>query len=150
GRSGGLGKLPTIVRQGEIELGTERDDPAWVKIAHAAVIAELDRGYVDGLGDTGHLIDLAQIVRQVVIVVDAPQIAFKVGIINRAEPHQGRKQTQIGLRKAATDQIALMAEPLLDFVECPEQPAEARFVSSLALGKAAAVNPIVYRFINES
>src|SRR6516225_874719 len=149
GHSGGFGKLSTIVGRGEIELGAERDDAARVEIAHPAVIAELDPRYVDRFGDAGHLVDFAQIVRQVVIVGDAPQIALKVAVIDRVEPHQGWKQTQIGLGEAVTDQIALMAEALLDLVEGAKQLAETRLVSPLATGKAAAINPIVYCLIDE-
>src|SRR5215813_13692520 len=135
GGSGGLGQLPTIMRGAEIEFGTERYDPARIEIGHAAVITELNRRYVDGLGDTCHLIDVAQIIRKIAIIGDTPQIALEVAVIDRIEAGQGRKQAQIGLGEAVVNKVALMAELLLDLVQSPKQPAEARFVSLLALGK---------------
>src|SRR6516165_4957507 len=150
-RSGRRGvPIAPVVRRGEIELGAERDDPAGIDIAHAAVISELDSRQVDRFGDPRHLVDLVQVVRQIVIVGEPAQIAFEVAVIDRVKPHQGRKQPQIGLGEAVADQIALPAEPLLESVERREQLAETFFVSLLGSGEAAAIDPIVDRVVDKS
>src|SRR5438270_5660292 len=75
-----------IVRCCKIELGAEGNDPARIDIGHAAVIAELDPGQVDGLGDARHLVEVARVIRQIVVVGNPPQIAFEVRVIDRVEP----------------------------------------------------------------
>jgi hypothetical protein len=56
----------------------------------------LDVIHVDGVGNAGRLIKLAQIIRQVRVVDDAAQIAFEVAVIDRVKTDQRREQPPIG------------------------------------------------------
>ena len=106
-----------VVRRGEIELGAERHDAGRVHLALAAVIVPLDVIDVHGLGDARHLIEIAQIVRQVRIVDDAPQVALEVAVIDRVEADQRREQPPVGLGQARAGEIALPRQPPLQLVE---------------------------------
>ena len=85
-------KPRAVVRRRQIELGAERQDAVRVDVVHAAVVTELDQVEIDGLGDPRHLIDLAQVVRQIVVVGEPPQIALEQHVIDRVEPQQGRER----------------------------------------------------------
>ena len=77
------------------------------------------------------------------VVGNPPQIAFEVRVIDRVEPHQCRKQSQIRFGEIVAGQIALAAKPFFDLIQGREQPAKARFVGRLAAREAAAVDPVV-------
>ena len=66
-------------------------------VRHAHVIVPLDVIHVHGLGDARHLIEVAQIVRQVRIVGDAAQVAFEVAVIDRVEADERGEQPPVGL-----------------------------------------------------
>src|ERR1051326_6985849 len=111
------GEAGAVVRQGEVQFGAERQDAIRVDVLHAAVIAELYEIEINGLGDTGHLIDLAQVVRQIAIVGEPPQIALEQHVIDRVEANEGWKEPQIGLGKAVAHQPALTSQPVLQLVK---------------------------------
>jgi hypothetical protein len=56
-------------------------------VALAAVIVPLDVVHVHGRGDAGLLVEIAQIVPEVRVVDDAPQIAFEVAVIDGVEAY---------------------------------------------------------------
>src|SRR5262249_37306547 len=148
--SRGFDILSAVVWREEIQFGPKWNDATRVEVAHPAVITELDRGYVDGVGDPRHLKNLARIIRQVVIVCEPAPVALEVAVIDSAEPHEGRKQPEIRLGETVADEIALAAEPLFEAVERREELAERLLVGALGPGKAAAVNPIVNRVVNKT
>src|SRR5215471_15264811 len=52
--SRGFDILSAVVWREEIQFGPKWNDATRVEVAHPAVITELDRGYVDGVGDPRH------------------------------------------------------------------------------------------------
>jgi hypothetical protein len=54
-----------------------------------------------------HLVEFAQIVRQVVIVLEPPQIALVGDVIDDIEAHQAGEQPPVGLGLHLAAQIAL-------------------------------------------
>src|SRR5690349_18241441 len=103
----GSPKPPPIVRRLEIERGPEWYDAARIDVAHADVIVALDVIHVHRVGDARHLIEFAQVVRQVRIVDDAAQIALEVAVIDRVKSKYRGEQPPVrfGQRRAA--EIAL-------------------------------------------
>jgi len=65
------------VRRREVQFRAERQNAVRIDVLHTAVVSQFDQLEIDGLGDPRHLIDLAQIVREVVIVGEPPQIALE-------------------------------------------------------------------------
>src|SRR5690606_25032372 len=63
-RRSGRAEARAIVRRIVVELRPERDDARRVDGAVAAVIMRLDMQHVDRAGDAGHLVEVAQVVRQ--------------------------------------------------------------------------------------
>ncbi len=114
---GGLLSLPaasmrgaesgTVVRRHEVELRAERDDAGRIHVALAAVIMPLDVIHVDGRGDAGLLIKIAQIVREVRIVDDTPQVALEMAVVDGIEAYERREQPQVGLGDRAARKVAL-------------------------------------------
>ncbi len=98
---------PAVVRQREVEQRTDRHDAGRVDVAVAAVIVPLDVIETDGVGDARHLIKIAQIIPQIWIVDDAPQIAFEVAVIDGVEANERREQPPIRFRDLPPDQITL-------------------------------------------
>jgi hypothetical protein len=44
--------------------------------------------HVDGRGDAGLLIEIAQVIREIGIVDDAAQVAFEVAVVDRVEANE--------------------------------------------------------------
>src|SRR6185503_14896204 len=86
-----------VVRRGEVELRTERHDAGRVHLALAPVIVMLDLIEAHHLGDAGHLVEIAQVVRQVRILVDVPPVAFEVRIVDGVEADQRHEEAPVGL-----------------------------------------------------
>ena len=68
-----ISKAAAVVRQGEVDRGPIGTMPVGFTLAVAAVIVPLDVIDVHGLGDARHLIEIAQIIREIRIVDDAAQ-----------------------------------------------------------------------------
>lgn len=64
----------------------------------AAVIVVTDMRKTHRLGDTRHLVDVAQETVQIEVITDAPFIAFKMGHIYRVEAYQRCPQANVGFR----------------------------------------------------
>src|SRR5271166_5470724 len=98
-----LSEAAAIVRCLEIEGRTERHDAGRIDLPVAGIIMPLDVGHVHGLGDAGHLIELAQVVRQIWIVDDPPQVALEVADIDGIETDQRGEQAPVPLGQAIAD-----------------------------------------------
>jgi hypothetical protein len=80
------------MRRVEVEFGPNRDDTGGVQLLVAAVVVALDVVHVDGLGDAGDLIEVAEIAPEIGAVDDAPPVALEVPDIDRVEAHQRGEQ----------------------------------------------------------
>jgi hypothetical protein len=58
-------------------------------------------------GDAGHLIELAQIVREIWVIDDAAEVAFEVAVIDRVEANKRREQPPVRLGDDRARDIAL-------------------------------------------
>src|SRR5260370_35493519 len=105
------------MRCAEIDRRPLRYDPGRIDRWVTRVIVPLDLREVDGLRDARDLIQLAQIVPQIRIVDDAPQIAFEMTVIDRVEAHQRGEQAPVSLGDTSAGDVARMRETLLSFVE---------------------------------
>ena len=74
-----------VVRRREIDDRSDRHDARRINLTLAAVIMPLDLIDANGLGYSGHLIKVAQIIPEIGIVGDAPQIAFEMAVIDAVE-----------------------------------------------------------------
>src|SRR5690606_3342473 len=115
----------------QVELRPERHDAGGIDRAVALVVVALDVLEVDGVGDAGNLVELAQVARQVREVGDAPAIALEVAVVDRIEAHQRREQAPVRLGDAIADQVALSGEPSIELVERCEQLLEGLRVGGL-------------------
>src|SRR5258707_10234759 len=106
-----------VVVGGEIDRGTLRDDPCRIDRRVTGVVVPLDLIEVDGIGDARDLVQLAQIVPQIWIVDDAPQIALEVTVVNRVEADEGGEQAPISFGHARSSQVASMRKALFEIVE---------------------------------
>ncbi len=76
------------MRLREIERRANRDDAGGINFRVRHIIVTLDMIEVDGLGDTGLLIQVHQVTLEVRVVDDAADVAFEMTVINRVEPHE--------------------------------------------------------------
>ena len=97
-----------VVRRGEVELRSDRNDTGRVHLTLAAVVMPLDLLDADRLGDARNLIEIAHIVRQIREFVDVPPVAFEVRVIDGIEAYQSTKQPPVGLRNRIANQIAVL------------------------------------------
>jgi len=58
----------------DTEFGPDRDDTGGVQLLVAAIVVALDVVHVDGLGDAGDLIEVAE---EIGVVDDAPPVALE-------------------------------------------------------------------------
>ena len=132
------------MRRQEIELRAERHDAGRVHLALAAVIVPLDVVHVHGRGDAGLLVEIAQIVRQIGIVDDPPQVALEVAVIDGIETDERAEQPPVGLgdRRAPRDSAAATSRAF-ELVERGEQRAKRLLVGVLRDRKAGAVDAVV-------
>src|SRR5262249_3912689 len=106
---------------GEVEHGTERNDPGWIDRAVALVIVPPDMLEIHRLGDAGPLIDVARKGGQIRIVAQPPDVALEVPDIDRVEADQCREQADIGFGQAVSEQEAPIGKAMLEPVQCVEQ-----------------------------
>ena len=79
----------------------------------AAEIVGANMVEVDRVGNTRHLVDVAQKTMQVQVVADAVLVALKVGDIDRIEANQRGPQANVRFRQAIARQVAMLAQDLL-------------------------------------
>src|SRR5436190_953154 len=82
------GEPGAIVRRGEIEDRSERNDPRGIYLLMRHVIMPLDVIEVNRVRDSRLLIEIAEIPVQIRIIENAAEIAFEMPEINRVETHQ--------------------------------------------------------------
>ena len=125
----------------------ERHDTGRIDVSDR-VVAALDAGNVGDLGYARPLVELAQVVRQVVILVYVIAIAFEIAVIGRVEPHQRHVEAPIGFRDPFATQIALLSKQLLQIIQRVEELPERFFVGLLRLREAAAINAVIDRRVD--
>ena len=84
--------MPAIVRPGQVQITwPERHNAGRIDVADR-VVAALDACNVGDLGDARPLVELAQVVRQVVILVYVIAIAFEIAVVGRAGGTNGKSE----------------------------------------------------------
>src|SRR5580704_14284915 len=133
-------KAVAIVRPPIVDRRAGRDDAVRADRAGLAEYAALHAVDVAHIRDPRRLIKVAQVVRQVWILVEATDVAFVADIVAGIEPHQARKQAPVRLGLGVAAEIALPPEPLFQAAQCLEQKLDGAVVSSLRNRVAATVN----------
>jgi hypothetical protein len=77
------------MRCAEVLLRPERHDTGRVDGRHAPVIMTLDMIHTYGFGNTVHLVKIAKVIRQIVIVSDPAQVALEMAVVDRIESYEG-------------------------------------------------------------
>ena len=137
------------MRRGEVELRTERHDAGRVHLALTPVIVVFDLIEAHRLGNAGHLVEVAQVVRQVRILVYVPPVAFEVRIVDGVEADQRHEEAPVGLGNLRSGEIAALSEELLHVVERVEQVAEGLLVGGLRGGEAGPIDAVVHVRIDQ-
>ena len=73
----------------------------------AGVIVILDVYKIDGVTDSGLLIEITDIARQIRVVNNALEVALEVPNIHRIKPNQCGEQPPIGLGNRAACEVSL-------------------------------------------
>ena len=90
----------------------------------AAVVVVLDVHHVHGVRNPRHLVELAEVAREVRVVGDSAQVALEVADVHRIEAYERGEEPPVGLRDAVPDEVALPGEPLFDCIESRKELAE--------------------------
>src|SRR5262249_58280107 len=106
------------------------------------------RGAVDvldirGLGHARHLIEIADVVRQIWELGDSPPVALEVRVIDSIETYQSAEQPPVGLRDRVTNQVAVLRQDLLNFLKRVENIAKGLLVRRLTRRKTGTINTII-------
>ena len=91
-------------------------------------------------GDAWLLVEIEQIALQVGIIDNAAHGAFEMAVIDRIETNQRAKEPPVGLHDAVAEEVALLGEARLEFVQRGEEFASGRFITFLRGGKAGFVD----------
>src|SRR5688572_11210225 len=76
----------------------------------AAVIVVLDVVETAGLGNTGNLIEFAQIAAEIGVIGYAADVAFEVADIDRIKPQKRGEQPPVGLGDTVAGEIAVFRQ----------------------------------------
>src|SRR5260221_1138626 len=114
------------------------------------VVMPLDVVKIDGGGDTGLLVEVAEVTVQVWIIDDAAQVTLEVPKIHGIEANQGAKQAPIRLDDPPSEQKPLICQSCVELIQRGEKCAHRPFISKLRRGEAGVIKPIVDPLINES
>ena len=87
------------MRKCEVDHGSYGNDAGGIDGAMTLVVVPLDVPQVDRVRDPGHLIELAQVTRQVRIVGDAAPVALEVAHLVGVKTQQRREQPPVRLRQ---------------------------------------------------
>lgn len=101
-----LGDFLASVRFREIERRADWDDAGGINFGVRHVIVTLDMIEVDGLCDTGLLIQVHQVTLKVRVIDDAADVAFEVTVIDDIEPDERTEKTPVSLDDAFVEQVA--------------------------------------------
>src|SRR4051812_16793608 len=86
-----------MMRPRKVQRWANGYDARRVDIGVRDVVVPLDVIEIDRPGDVRLLVKIAQIVVEIGVIDDAPQIAFEMSVINRIEPHQRAEEPPVGL-----------------------------------------------------
>ena len=78
----------------------------------------LDVIEVDGLGYAWVLIQVHQIILQIWIIDDAPQIALEMSVIDHVEPDERAEKSPIGFHDPVVEKKTTLRQTLLQLIEC--------------------------------
>ena len=94
------------MRLREIKRRADRDDAGGINFGVRHVIVTLDMIEVDGVGDTGLLIQVHQVTLEVWVIDDAAEVAFEVTVINDIKPDERTEKAPVGFDDAFVEQVA--------------------------------------------
>ena len=108
-----LGDFLASVRLAKIERRADRDDAGGINFRVRHVVMTLDVIEVDGLGDTGLLIQVHQVTLQVRVIDDAADVAFEVTVIDDVKPDERAEKSPVGFYDAIIEQVAACGQARL-------------------------------------
>ena len=93
----------------EIQQRTRWHDTRRINHLMTVIIVALYMVHIDRFRHAWPLIDFAQIIRQVGIVLNSLEITFEMAVIDRIKAHQCGKETDICFCQPFASQVALLA-----------------------------------------
>ena len=78
---------------------SDRDYAGGIDAVVGAIVVPLDMVEVDGMGDPVGLVEVSEVTEEVRVVPDSSDITLKMSVVDRIEPHQGDKESQVGLNE---------------------------------------------------
>src|SRR3546814_210299 len=132
-----------IMRRGEVRSRSRRHDAGGIDGPMALIIMALDVFHVHGRGDARQLEEVAREAPEARVVLDPPDVAFEVPVIDLVEADQGCEQPDIRLCELVAGDVALARKLRVEPVERLEHPRHGLVIGGLAGGEARLVDPIV-------
>jgi hypothetical protein len=86
----------SVVRSGQILVGTKGNDAGWIDVVVGDVVVPLDVVEVHGLGDAVSLIEIFEVVEEVRVINDPPEITLEMSVVDGVEEYKGDEQAPIG------------------------------------------------------
>ena len=77
-------------------VGTKGDDTGRIDVVVGDVVVPLDVAEVHGVGDAFGLIEVFQLVKEVRVVDDPPEVALEMAVVDDVEAYEGDEQTPVG------------------------------------------------------
>src|SRR5690606_3070375 len=142
------GQSLAVVGAVQCQLRSLGNDAVGVDVAMACVVMAFDVGEIDGFGDARPLVELAQPVRQVRIILDPPQVALEVAVIDGVEADHGGEEPPVSFGEKFAGQVTPLRQAPFQPVQFVEELVEGRFVGFLRGGEAGTVDTVVDPGVN--
>ena len=81
---------------GEILVGAKGDDTGRIDVVVGDVVVALDVVEVDGAGDAVGLIEVFEVIEEVGVVDDSPEVALEMTVVDGVESHERDEQAPVG------------------------------------------------------
>ena len=137
------------MRSRQIEEWTERHEPRGINVLMRHVVMPLDVIEVNGIRNSGPLVEITEITMQMRIVDDATQVAFEMPDVHRVEAHERAEQPPIRFDGTRAEKITPCRESALDCIKRREKSTAGAFVSGLHGGEPSTINAVVDIFVDE-
>src|SRR5690606_418227 len=131
-----------------LAVGWGRKDQLGPDGYHAVLVGELpvaalDFGEVHSARDTRPLVELAEVIPQRRVILEAAQVALERAMVGGVESNQRGEGAPVGLGTIFTREIAVESEMLFHRIERGEDLAGGFLVSLLRAREAGAIDAVV-------
>ena len=139
-----VGHRPSIVGRAEVNLWAARHNAGRIDAFVTLIIVLFDMGKMARLCHAGYLIQVFDVVPQIGITGDAPEVALEMAVAHEVKSNHCRKETPVGLGQCRDTYEELFGEHDFVVIKGGKHVGNRFIVRFLAAGKARAIDAVVH------